>query len=166
MNPAYPVSDGFLLNTHLRCNLRFRSMVLAEFEALRRAGSYRSKYWVVPRDSNIAIPARNSFEYQENVVPGSALWGFLWTQSGNAGPFSFQVREACTKVPLFSEVVRADNFSASISGDEPAPVAYPFGRLLIVPTPGLISIEICSQQTTDATGVQLVLCGGEPMCPE
>jgi hypothetical protein len=158
--------DGFLLNTTMKCTPNFRQMALEQWDALRRTGSYRSKDWTTPENSLIAIPAWNSYEYQQKAVPGSAIWGFTWVQGGgNAGPFSFQVRDACTGVAIASEAIRADRFNGTGGSGQPAPFQQPFARLIVVAAQGLITIEICSQQTTDATQIQLVLHGGEPVCP-
>lgn len=162
---SYPIPDGFLLNTRMKCSLQFRSMALAQWERLRRTGSYRTKYWTVPENSGVTpIPARNSYEYQIKCVPGAAIWGFIWTQGGNAGPFAFNVRDACTGVAVANEWIRTDNFN-NTGTLGPPPFQQPFSRLIVVATPGLVTVEICSQQATDATGVQVVLCGGEPVCP-
>ena len=163
--PDYPVIDGFLLNTQMKCTPNFRQMALEEWEALRRTGSYRTKYWTIPENSNSAIPAWNSYEYQIICVPGSAIWGFIWTQSTNAGPFSIQVRDACTGVAIANEWMRTDNYNSPGGSGNPSPFQQPFSRLIVVAAQGLLTVEICSQQATDATQVQLVLCGGEPMCP-
>ena len=158
--------DGFLLNTTMKCTPNFRQMALEQWDALRRTGSYRSKDWTTPENSLIAIPAWNSYEYQQKAVPGSAIWGFTWVQGGgNAGPFSFQVRDACTGVAIASEAIRADRFNGTGGSGQPAPFQQPFARLIVVAAQGLITIEIYSQQTTDATQIQLVLHGGEPVCP-
>jgi len=171
--PDYPVIDGFLLDTSMRASPNFRYMALEQWEELRRTGSYRTKYWTVPENSNIAIPAWNSYEYQIKCIPGSAIWGFIWTQgipgSGplfQPGPFSVQVRDACTGVAVGSEWIRTDNWAFQGGAGNPAPFQQPFSRLIVVAAQGLVTVEICSQQTTPATGVQLVLCGGEPVCPE
>ena len=164
--PDYPMIDGFLLNTTVKCTPNFRQMALEQWDALRRTGSYRSKDWTTPENSLIAIPAWNSYEYQQKAVPGSAIWGFTWVQGGgNAGPFSFQVRDACTGVAIASEAIRADRFNGTGGSGQPAPFQQPFARLIVVAAQGLITVEICSQQTTDATQIQLVLHGGEPVCP-
>jgi hypothetical protein len=163
--PEYPIIDGFLLNTTMKCTPNFRKMALEQWEALRRTGSYRAKLWTVPENSNIIIPAYNSYEYQVKCVPGSAIWGFIWTQGTNAGPFSFNVRDACTGVAVASEWIRTDRFSGTGGSGNPPPFQQPFSRIIVVAAQGLLTIEICSQQTTDATQVQLVLCGGEPACP-
>lgn len=158
----YPVMDGFALNTNLKCNLTFLNLAVSEaFDRLRRSGAYRSKQWCVPKDSTESIPARDSFQYELNCVPGSAIWGFIFAvadTNANIGPFSLQIREACTGVPLLSEPVRADQFAQSFAKQQL------LSDLLIIPTPGLVVVEICSQQSTNASQVQLILCGGEPVC--
>jgi hypothetical protein len=160
-DPNYPIMDGFTLNTSLRCNLRFRALALQNFEGMRRASGFRSKYWLCPESASLVIPAYDSYEYGIPVVPGSVIWGFIFVTNDNDGPFSIQVTESCTDIPLFSEVVRGDNFLLSDSA-EPPPEQQFLPRPLVVPPPGLLHAVICSQQGSDATGVQLVLCGGEP----
>jgi len=163
--PDYPVLDGFLLNTTMRCTPNLRRMVLAEWDALRRTGSYRSKDWPVPENSLIAIPAWNSYEWQIKAVPGSAIWGFSWTQPSETGPFSFNLRDACTGVSVANEWIRTDRFGLTGGSGQPPPFQQPFARLIVVAAQGLLTVEICSQQTTNQTQVQLILHGGEPVCP-
>ena len=170
MNPSvalqYPVIDGFLYKTSLRCNLTFLSLALAEFEALRRAGAYRSKSWLVPQDSTaIPIPARNSYELQVPVVPGSAIWGYTFTgvnvagadDPADDGTFSFQVTDSCNNVKLFSEFVTKPS-------SDPTYRQQLLSRLHICAEPGLLHVEIASTFATDQTGAQLILYGGEPTC--
>lgn len=155
-SPDYPVLDGFLLDTKVRCNLKFRSIALTEWDRIRRAGSYKYKVWVCPSSNEIVIPAQDSYEKELKAVPGSAIWGFSFVFGTNPGPFSFNIRDACTDVWGWSEVVRGDRFNT--------PTQHPFGKLLVVSAPGLITVEIASLQATDASGVQLLLHGGEPVC--
>jgi len=154
----YPIISGFILNTQLYCDLEFWPMAIAEYDALLRAGSYRSKAWTIPLDSAAdPIPAFGSFKYEIYCVPGSAIWGFGFVDGSNAGPFSFNVRDACSGVSLMSEEIRADQY---LDVDQQF-----LPKLLIIATPGLLAVDICSQQTTDASGVQLVLYGAEPVTP-
>lgn len=154
----YPVIDGFALSTALRCNLTFRSMVLAEFEALRRAGAYRNRTWVVPEDTNIAVPPYDSLERQIQVEPGSALWGYTFTGSASAfGILAFQIVDACSDYALSSEVV-------CLNDQTPLSAQKAFAKLLVVGAPGLLNVTITSTFGFDETGVQLILYGGEPMC--
>lgn len=155
---SYPIISGFTLDTSLYCDLEFKPLAIAEYDALLRSGAYRSKAWVVPPDPNTdAIKAFGSFVYEVDCVPGAAIWGFSFVDSANAGPFSFQVRDACTGVPLMSEEIRTDSF---VDSDQQL-----LPKLLVVATPGLVAVEICSLQATDATGVQLILYGAEPVSP-
>jgi hypothetical protein len=165
-DPNYPIVDGFTLNTNLRCNLRFQALALQRFEAMRRSGGMRSKYWVTPQNSYLSIPAYDAFEESIAIVPGSIIWGIIFVNSVvegvvNSGPFSFQITESCTDVPLFSEVVRTDLYEAS-DGIEARNGQKILARPLIISEPGQLNVQICSQQSTAALGVQVILCGGEP----
>jgi hypothetical protein len=162
--PNYPLIDGFLLDTSLKCDLTFRSLALTEWERLRRAGAFRSKIWTIPDDSNIGIPAFDSYEKEISCVPGSAIWGFVFVSPSGSGPFSIQIRDACTDVAIASEVIRADKFNAGTNGTPQSVYQQPFSRLLVVAHQGLLSVEICSLQSTNQLGVQLALFGGEPVC--
>src|ERR1700730_2118324 len=106
MNPLdnYPIADGFLLKTGLRCNLTFLSLALREYEALRRSANLRSRAWAIPHDpANQSIPARDSIEVQEFALPGSGICVFAFVAA--AGQFSFQVADSCTDVPIWSEPI-------------------------------------------------------------
>jgi hypothetical protein len=163
--PGYPVLDGFLLDTSLKCDLGFRSLALVEWDRLRRAGSFRSKFWCIPEDSRIVIPAFDSYEKEVPCVPGSAIWGFTFVSPSGSGPFSIQIRDVCTDVAIASEVIRTDQFNAGTNGQPQSVYQQPFSKLLVVAHQGLISVEICSLQATIQNNVQLVLYGGEPVCP-
>jgi len=167
-DPRYPIIDGFLLDATLRTDLKFRSLAIEQYEALRRSGSYRSRYWCVPPDSSsgLQIPAWGSYELQIQMVPGSAIWGFIWTPlSGDlTGPFSIQARDACTDEYLFSEVIRTDQYNFT-NGDVPPPYQQALSRLWVIGGMGLVSVQICSQQTSSANAIQMIFCGGEPVAP-
>lgn len=162
MNPQpYPVIDGFSFSTKQRCSLTFRDIVVPEqYDMLRRASAMRQKAWLAPKDSTILIPAYDSFEYQIFLKPASAIWGWCFVaptgqQSAmEPGTMSFQVRDACDDVPLFSEVVTRQAATA------PYKTQY-LSRLLIVGPPGALNITICNTFASNQAA-QLVLWGGEP----
>lgn len=162
----YPVRDGFLLRTDLRCEPSMLALAVEQYEALRRSRAMRTKYWMIPESTSFVVPADDAYEIEVKCIPGAAIWGFIFVPIGGAaGPFSFQVRESCTDVPLLSEVVRTDNYTLA-SQDGVIQGAYSqnlLPKLLIIPSPGLLTVEIASQQSTNAN-VQLILCGGEPVC--
>lgn len=166
-DPRYPILDGFLYDVTVRSDLKFRPMAIEQFEVLRRSGSYRSRMWCIPPDSSSnapVIPAYDSYELQIQMIPGSVLWGFIWTPGSNEGPFSINARDACTDVWFFNETIRADEYD-STNGDVPPPYQQSFPRPIVIGGVGLVSVEICSQQSTPSTGLQLAFCGAEPVAP-
>ena len=172
----YPVLDGFQFSTKLRCNLTFRNLALQQYEALRRASAMRNKTWCVPQDSSITIPAYGSYERQVYVKQGAVIWGY--TFSGVTAGYdpdtgdtytqtqSWEIRDNCDDIPVFSEVVTrqfADQNPSLIdisAGAFPTPQQY-LTKLLVVGTPGLLNVIIANTFPTAQVG-QLVLYGGEP----
>jgi hypothetical protein len=148
------IIDGFLFNTRLKCNLQFLPMALDQYEPLRRAGAFKTWILTVPEDPQSSpIPAFDAFEYQTRCKPGSTYWAY--SLIGAAGSFSVQITDSCTDVPLFSEVILS-------TGDSNA-VQCPLPRLLIVPEPGLLNVQICNLTSENVTGVQFILWGGQPV---
>ena len=157
---TYPIIDGFQFSTKLRCGLTFRDLAVQQYEALRRAGGFRNKTWLAPKDSTITIPMRDSYEFQLFLKPGSVIWGYCLIADTEddevtpGGTISFNVRDACDDVPLFSEVTTRQNQSS------PYPTQY-LSKLWVVGKPGTLNVEICSTYSTAVMG-QLALFGGEP----
>jgi hypothetical protein len=148
----YPIVDGFLLNTGLKCDLTFMALAIGQYIAVRRSGGLRSRTWLIPEDSQAnPIPARDAYEYQVYMDPGSVIWAYTFLAP--AGLFSWQVTESCTDVPLLSEPVT----SLGVLN-----VQQLLTKPLVVGAPGLLNVQICSLATEDTTGVQLILWGGEP----
>jgi hypothetical protein len=147
----FPVIDGFSFDTNLRCDLQFENLAIQQYDALRRASAYRFKNWLVPKDSTVMIPAFDSYEYQLYLKPGSAIWGYVFWQVAG---LSFQLRDSCDDVPLFSEP------STNQTHSSPYQQQY-LTKLLIVGHPGTLTVEICNTLDT-AQQCQLVLSGGEP----
>lgn len=154
----HPVIDGFLFRRDLRCNLTFLSMAVDQYEALRRAGFYRSKQWCIPRDSNVLrIPARDSYEYELRVGVGAVIWGYTFAANNQA----YQVQDACNDQPLFDEP-NAQRFSLWFGdmnwGGQQTMLAKP----IVVATPGIIVATLANQTGEDAVG-QLIIYGGVPV---
>jgi len=148
----YPILDGFLYDSRLKCDMRFRSIALQEYEALRRSRGYAQRIVTVPEDAgHTVIPNRNVFRYAQRVLPGSAFWAYSFIAP--AGQFSVQMRDNCSDETLFSEVLLGIPSKSS---------QIPLSKLLIIGSPGLIDFEICSLSGEDLPGVQFLLWGGEP----
>ena len=147
----YPVDDGFLFNTQLKCDLRFLPMALHQYEALRRSKAYGQRIVTIPEDpGNTSIPGFNEFSYAQRCVPGSAFWAYSFI--AQAGLYSVNIRDSCSDETLFSEVLLSPGNNNQI----------PLSKLLIVGAPGLINVQICSLNPNTVTGVQFLLWGGEP----
>jgi hypothetical protein len=155
----YPIRDGFLQNTQLKCDLTFLALAVNEYRAIRRSGGLRARVWLIPEDAKAtAIPSRDAYEYQVYLEPGSAIWGYSFVAS--AGQFSWQVTDDCTDVPLLSEPVTSLGTG----------VQQLLSKPLVISMPGLLNVQICSLAAADTFGVQLALWGGEPtkvrpVCP-
>lgn len=161
----YPVKDGFLYMTDLRCNLTFLSLAIEQYEALRRSRFYRQKQWCVPRDGeSTVIPARGSYEYQLEVGAGAAIWAYRFVgrvdsfDDNGYGTQAWQVRDACNDVALFSEVMTRQTAILEPFDEHPQQLLT---KLLVVGAPGLLNVEITNMFTTDRHS-QLILYGGVP----
>lgn len=151
----YPILDGHLYNTRLKCDLRFLPIALQQFEALRRSQAYSNRIVTIPEDAgHVAIPNRNVFSYAQRIVPGSAFWAYSFIgPSGTTGMFSVNEKDNCSDESIFSEEL--------INVGNPQ-IQIPFAKLLVIGSPGLANVQICSLASTDMTGVQFLLWGGEP----
>lgn len=168
---AFPITDGFLYNTMLRPNLTFGSLALDEFEALRRAGAYRTRWLCIPEDpSTTSIPKAGIYEYQTSVIPGSAYWGWIFTApAAVAGQFSIEITDGCTGERIWETEVNTGTLVSPTS--TAAGQLNPgqgkqnlFSKLLVIGKPGTINVLICSLDTAQAdSNVQLILCGGQPV---
>jgi hypothetical protein len=147
----YPIDDGFLYDTQLKCDLRFLPLALHQFEALRRSKAYGQRILTIPEDpGNTQIPAFGEFAYAQRCKPGSAFWAYSFLAP--TGLFSVNLRDNCSDEVLFSEVLLSTGNNKQV----------PLPKLLIVGEPGLINCQICSIDGTSITGVQFLLWGGEP----
>ena len=161
-----PILDGFSFSTKLRCNLTFRALAVQQYEALRRATAMRNKIWCVPQDSTINIPAFDSYERQVRVATGSVIWGYSFSgntgqQADSLGSQSWEVRDACDDIPLWSEIVtRRFALQNPAAGFNQVPQQV-LSRLLVVGPPGLLNVIIANTYATAQVG-QLILYGGEP----
>lgn len=165
---AYPVIDGFTFSTKFRCNMRFRNVAVQEYEAIRRAGALRNKSWLTPQDSTILIPALDSYERQIWMPEGSVIWGYTFVglcgeqdndSPEEAGTQSWEVRDGCDDVPLFSEVVTQQLYAGQPNR---LLIQNYLAKPLLVGPPGLINVVICNTFRTPQVG-QLILYGGEPV---
>lgn len=164
------IIDGFLYLRRLRCNFTHLSLAVQQFEALRRSGAYKQRMWCIPEDpSTTIIPASSSYEIQVYVEPGAVIWGYIFNgqnESDLIDGYSYQVRDSCNDVALFSEF--ATNQFSTFNGDRTFGGGQTLlSKLYTVGAPGLLTVEIANGYPLGndpaTTGpAQLILFGGVP----
>ena len=94
--PGLTPADGFSMNAALRY-LPYRSftLYLGQLDELRCCkGEYRGRDFVIPFDLDIAIPAFGTLKYQQQMHPGTVIWGFHFAAvDGEVGDFTVQVKD-------------------------------------------------------------------------
>ena len=159
------IIDGFSLNAGLLyLPKRFFPSALAQLDVLRRATSYRPRWYCVPDDFSQPIAAYDTLQYQIQVVPGSYLLATNWTVLDRGAELSdlyIQITDSCTEIPLGSDFMAGSAF-------RPSGATQLWPRLLAQPRlilePGLINVEIANTQSSSRQ-CQLLLHFAEP-CQE
>ncbi len=107
---AYSILDGWSLRRDNRCDMKFQSLAIEQYEVLRRSSGLRQKQWPVPTDVlSQPIPAFDSLEYQLDVGIGAVIWGYMFVgpteqQIDNGyATIAWQVRDACDDQAFFEE---------------------------------------------------------------
>jgi hypothetical protein len=162
--PLRNIVDGFTHNMNLRplCN-QYPILALQEMEMIRRAKNLRPRWYAVPENTGIVIPARGVYEYQVSVAPGSLFYGIVWDNSNHL--YSVQITDACTDIALFSEHCPSDSYdTTNFRGVCLLP------RPTIILEPGVLVVEIGSTDpaASSAVTLQIVLLFAETIiaCPE
>jgi hypothetical protein len=156
MLDAYPISDGFTLRIDILPDLEFNSMVLGEYEHLRRSSRLQGKVWAIPGDPVSAlVPSWDSYDEQLSIKPGSVIWGWSFPGPSLSNPYSFQIVDVGSGEEMFSEPVSVTNPGLPSQQNQ-------FAKPLVVSPPGLLNITICNQGPANVGGIQLILWGGEP----
>lgn len=176
-----PILDGFVLSASmLYLSTTYRASALAQMEVLRRSRGYRTRWYLVPDDLNVPVPAYDQLEQQINVPPGSYLWGLAFSiptvlnTSLVTTTVHIQITDACTETALFSDyayyyqVQSAAPANGSMNRRNPMILAQPAP----IGQPGLVDVEIYNGSVDGSTppvGVavncQLALLFAEPCVP-
>ena len=162
-----PVVDGFTYSaSQLMLPNSYRASALAQMEVLRRARGYRTRWYIVPEDSDLPIPARSQIEYQVSVQAGSYVWGLSFTAPFNEvvdlDSFYVQITDNCTETPFFSDYVRSQQLAPGSTGNvRRAPVLI---TPRIIGEPAMLNVEVYNSLATE-TIVQLLILVAEPSVP-
>lgn len=154
MNTIQIPVDGFTLNPAMRLfPYDYSAGALAQMDVLRRAATYRPRWYCVPDDFNQPIPAYTTLEYQIKVSAGSYLWGWrflqfnstTWAQVAPTGVV-VKITEVCTGIPIMREFVEGSAYAQYNASPQTRGIVLPSmltqPRLLL--EPGDVSVEMCN----------------------
>jgi hypothetical protein len=173
MNGLPSIIDGFTLNPSIRCRPGYyMASALGSLDVLRRSNTYRPKWYVIPDEEHLTIPAYQTLEYQCRVTPRSYVWGMILNQFNTAAPFAqinadnvwCQITDSCNGIPFFSDFVRGRGFQtlqATLTDQRNAMLPYLFSQPRLILEPGLLGIELANTAAI-AIQPQLILLTAEP----
>jgi hypothetical protein len=167
------IIDGFTLNPAIRYRPGYyMANSLGSLDVLRRANTYRPKWYVAPPDEDSTIPAYQTIQYQFRLNPRSYVWGIIVNQFGVVAPFAqidaddvwVQITDSCTGIALFSDFVRGKAFQtlqATPADERNAMLPYLLTQPRLVLEPGLLNVELANT-SSGIIRPQLVLFTAEP----
>ena len=154
LNSIQIPTDGFAFNPAYWLNpYSYSAGALAQMEVLRRAATYRPRWYMVPDEINQPVPAYTTLEYGIKVTAGSYLWGWrflqlnsrTWAQAAATGVV-VQITEVCTGIPLMREFTEGSAFAQWNASPQARGIILP--SILTQPRlflePGDITVEICN----------------------
>lgn len=173
MRPGLPsIIDGFTLNPAIRYRPGYYiASALGSLDVLRRANTYRPKWYVVPDEEHATIAAYQTFEYQLRVTPRSYVWGLIFNLYNpatfapiNATTAWFQITDSCNGIPFFSDFARGMGFQtlqATPTDQRNAMLPHLLTQPRLILEPGLLSVDIAN---TDSVAIrpQLIIFTAEP----
>ncbi len=165
------IIDGFTLNPAIRCRPGYyMASALGSMEVLRRANTYRPRWYIVPDDQNTPIAAYQTLEYQIRVTPRSYIWGLLANQFNGVfaaiNPLNLwlQITDSANGIPLFSDFASARGFSnmQNVATDQRnAMLPHLLTQPRLILEPGLVTVELANTSAAAITP-QLVIFTAEP----
>ena len=173
MNPLPSIIDAFTLNPALRMRPGyFMASAVASLDVLRRANTYRPKWYVIPDDEHSTIPAYQTLEYQLRVTPRSYVWALILNQFAVVQPFAqmnaddvwVQITDTCNGIPFFSDFERGrayQTLQATVTDQRNQMYPHLFTQPRLVLEPGLLAVELANTAAV-AIRPQLVIFTAEP----
>lgn len=164
-----PIQDGFLMNPAWSLNPgRTQVLALGQLDTLRRANQLQP-YWISLPVDGAAIQARDTYEYEAVVVPGSVLWGLLLSEVDASGTVTansdalLRLTDACSGLEILNDFVYSRNFSNYYAGAATrgflSPWLLPSPYMFV--SPGRLFVEIANQ-SANAVNARLLLFFAQP----
>lgn len=181
LNP-FLIPDAFSYLSHLKY-LPFRSfpMSLRLLDNYRRDSvtspiAWQPRYYQVPTDSSILVPAGDQFYYEQRVARGAVIWGYSFNLVTTDGVHIDDLRVSLMDVRNQYEItygaannnfVKANAFRANLSGGG-AQNGWPCvlaSEPYEVSGDGLVAITLVNTSDTDAPATLVIMTlepGGSP----
>jgi hypothetical protein len=168
--PRHPIMDGFTLNPFTALTpYNYYAGALGQMDTLRRANTYRPRWYCVPDDFNQPLQPYETLERQIKVTGGAYLWGMrfvqysgVWTQQAPTN-VAVQITESCTGIELFREFINPGGLAFYTTGS--AGRGFNIPHILTQPRlflePGNIDVEMCNL-SGETQNCQLILHFAEP----
>lgn len=165
-----PVIDGlsYQLMTPMLPN-RYLPAAMGQLEAIRKAGAYRSRWYVCPEDSRQIIAAYDTVEQQVRIVSGSWLYGLMLSQADPVtlayvppSNLTLRLTEGATGIGFSDDYVCALAFAGSAAQYKWPGRPYLLSQPRLIVEPGFLNVEISNLLATATGRVQLVLLCAEP----
>lgn len=173
-NPGLPsIIDAFTLNPAIRYRPGYyMANALGSLDVLRRANTYRPRWYIIPDDENSTIPAYQTLEYQLRVTPRSYIWAMILNRFNLVAPFAqinsddvwVQITDSCNGIPFFSDFVQGRGFQtlqATLTDQRNAMLPHLFTQPRLILEPGLVAVELANTAAV-AIRPQLILFSAEP----
>ncbi len=171
IQPLPSIIDGFTLNPSIRYRPGwYTPSALGSLDVLRRANTYRPKWYIIPDDEHATIPAYQTLEYQFRVTPRSYVWGFILNQFSAAfAPVAatdvwLQITDTCNGIPLFLDFASGHGFQtnqATPTDQRNAMLPYLLTQPRLILEPGLLNVELANTAAV-AIRPQLLIFTAEP----
>ena len=168
-----PIVDGFVHSASLLyLSTTYRASVMQQMDVLRRARSYRCRWFNIPDNLNEPIAAFSQVEQQIHVRPGSYWWGAIASAPGKLNSDTtglesrvhIKITDSCTEVPFESDYTYAISVYAANQTNANARNPMLLSQPRLIGDPGLLNVELYNNDSV-TVNVQLVLFVAEPMLP-
>lgn len=167
------IIDAFTLNPAIRYRPGYYiASALASMDVLRRANTYRPKWYVVPDEEHAVLPRYQTLQYQVRVTPRSYVWALLLNQYAvaipqaitNADDVWVQITDACNGISFFSDFVRGRAFQTLqnvLTDERNACLPHLLTQPRLILEPGLLAVEMANTSAADIRP-QLIIFSAEP----
>ena len=167
------IIDAFTLNPAIRYRPGYyMANALGSMDVLRRANTYRPKWYIIPDDEQSTIPAYRTLEYQLRVTPRSYVWALMCNRFGLVAPFGqiactdvwVQITDTCNGISFFSDFVQGQAFTslqATPTDQRNQMLPHLLTQPRLVLEPGLLAVDIANTAAV-AIRPQLFIFTAEP----